>query len=376
VILLNCATLVLEAQYEGYNVGHGLGYPKYNTSAGEGFRWIDSILKVAPTIFNVIFLIEWFLRVGAYRLDLWKHPALACDMLLILISGVEVVAAAGLFAGINPAAIRLIRMLKLLRMVRIVRGLSWMSSLFLIVRSIAASFNALLSSLMLLVLLQTCVGLGLLQGLRIYLEDASRDLQSRRMVFEYFGTFTRTFVTMFEISLGNWVPVCRTLMEEVSEWFGLFFISYSCALCFAVVNVLRAVFIAETGRIAASDDRIAMMRKEQSKQMLAHKLQVIFEELDESGDGLLNQREFKQLTDSVMRKYLSTLDVDIDDVKQLFKILDDGDGNISCEEFCKGILMVKGQAKSIDMIKVAKCVRRIENKVDVAIANQFRSNDC
>jgi len=142
------------------------------------------------------------------------------------------------------------------------------------------------------------------------------------------------------------------------------------------VNVLRAVFIAETGRISASDDQIAVMRKEQNKEMIAQKLKVIFEELDESGDGFVNQREFKQLADTVVRKYLSTLDVDVDDVKQLFKILDDGDGNISCEEFCHGILMVKGQAKAIDMIKVAKCVRRIENKVDMAIASQFRSNAC
>jgi len=164
---------------------------------------------------------------------------------------------------------------------------------------------------------------------------------------------------MYEISVGNWAPVCRLLMEEVSEWFGLFFVLYSCTLCFAVVNVLRAVFIAETGRIAASDDQIAIMRKEQNKASVAQKLRVIFEELDESGDGFVNQREFKQLTDTVMREYLFTLDVDVDDVLQLFKILDDGDGNISCEEFFKGIVTVKGQAKAIDMIRVAKCVQRM-----------------
>jgi len=208
------------------------------------------------------------------------------------------------------------------------------------------------------------------------MEDPSRDLDGRKLVFGYFGTFGRTFVTMYEISIGNWAPVCRMLMEEVSGWFGLFFILYSCTLCFAVVNVIRAVFIAETGRIAASDDQIAVMRREQNKEMLAKKLQLIFEELDESGDGFVNQREFKLLADTVMKKYMSTLDVDVDDVKQLFKILDEGDGNISCEEFCKGIVKVKGQAKAIDMIKVAKCVRRIESKVDIAIANQFRSSGC
>jgi len=253
-------------------------------------------------------------------------------------------------------------------MIKILRTFSWMSSLFLIVRSITASVTALLWSLSLLAFLQTCVGLVLLQVLQTYLLDTSQEFEKRKLVFQYFGTFTRTFVTMFEISVGNWAPVCRLLMEQVSEWFGLFFISYSCSLCFAVVNVIRAVFIAETGRIAASDDQIALMRKEQNKQTLVGKLQDIFDELDESGDGVVNQTEFNQLvTDPVIRQYLGTLDVDTDDIKQLFHILDDGDGNISCEEFCNGIVMVKGQAKSIDMIRVAKCVRQIERKVDIAI---------
>jgi len=222
VILLNGVTIALEAQYVGCNVGHTLGYPKYNTSASEEFPWIESTLNVAQIIFNVLFLIELFLRIGAYRLYLCKHPLLVCDMLLILVSGADVVAA-GLFLGMNPAAIRCIRLLKLLRMVKILRSISWMNSLFLIIRSMTACVNALLWSLMLLALLQTCVGLGLLQVLHNYLEDTSRDLESRKLVFEYFGTFSRTFVTMYEVSVGNWAPVCRTLMEEVSEWFGLFF---------------------------------------------------------------------------------------------------------------------------------------------------------
>jgi len=129
--------------------------------------------------------------------------------------------------------------------------------------------------------------------------------------------------------------------------------------------VIRAVFIAETARIAAGDDEIAMMRKEQNKIILVQKLQDVFEELDDSGDGVVNQQEFDQLlTDTVMQKYLSTLDVDVNDMKALFKILDDGDGNISLDEFCKGVVMVKGQAKAMDMIKVEKCVLRLEKTVE------------
>jgi len=69
-------------------------------------------------------------------------------------------------------------------------------------------------------------------------------------------------------------------------------------------------------------------------------------------------------------------------VRQLFRILDDGDGNIDCDEFCKGVVMVKGQAKAIDMVRVSKCVRRIEVKMDATIkqlteqVGPFKPNGC
>lgn len=375
LILLNCLSMAAEAQFVGYNVGYDLGYPKYSTSPDDQYPWIQATFNTMPIIFTCMFLAEWLLRIAAYKNNCFRHPMLAFDIIVIVVSGADVVAH-GMFSGVNPTVIRLIRVVKLIRIIKLLRHISWMSSLYLLVRSIIASFNALLWALTILILLQTSVCLGLLQILYIFVQDNSQDLDKRRSVFEYFGTFTRGMVTMFEISVGNWVPVCRLLMEDVSEWFGLFFILYTCSLCFAVVNVIRAVFIAETGRIAAGDDEIAMMRKEQNREILAEKLRDIFEELDDSGDGVVSRQEFNQLiTDTVMHKYLSSLDVDVHDMKVLFKILDDGDGTISCEEFCKGVVTVKGQAKAIDMIRVEKCVQRIEKKVDTAsrIYEQFES---
>ena len=45
-------------------------------------------------------------------------------------------------------------------------------------------------------------------------------------VFLYYGTFTRTSLSMFEILFANWAPACRVLVEHVSEWFSLFFLAY------------------------------------------------------------------------------------------------------------------------------------------------------
>jgi len=376
MILLNCLVMATEAQYLGYNVGYDLGYPKYSLPADVRYPWAQGPLNTMPTVFTLIFIVEWCLRIGAYKWNSVKQPMLAFDLILIVMSFAEF-AAADMLGGVNPTAIRVVRVLKVFKMMKILRNISWMGSLLLLVRSIIASFSALVWAIALLTMLQTSVGLGLMQVLHTYMCDTSRDLEKRRIVFGYFGTFTRTMVTMFEISVGNWVPVCRILVEDVSEWFGLFFIVFTCSLCFAVVNVIRAVFIAETARIAASDDEIAMMRKEQNKVTLAQKLKDIFHELDESGDGMINKQEFKELiSDPVMQKYLSSLDVDVNDTNMLFNIIDDGDGFIDCNEFCKGIVKVKGQAKAIDIIRVEQCVQRVEHKLDKARRQlvQFASN--
>ena len=49
------------------------------------------------------------------------------------------------------------------------------------------------------------------------------DLKDKfELVYTYFGTFSRSLLTMFEITLANWPPVCRALTENVTEpWFGL-----------------------------------------------------------------------------------------------------------------------------------------------------------
>lgn len=47
------------------------------------------------------------------------------------------------------------------------------------------------------------------------------DLKDKfELVYTYFGTFSRSLLTMFEITLANWPPVCRALTENVTEpWF-------------------------------------------------------------------------------------------------------------------------------------------------------------
>ena len=50
-----------------------------------------------------------------------------------------------------------------------------------------------------------------------------------------------------EILFANWSPPCRVLVDNVSEWFSIFFLVYRCIIGFAVPLGSKS-----KGRIAAS----------------------------------------------------------------------------------------------------------------------------
>merc|ERR1712025_1522426 len=76
-------------------------------------------------------------------------------------------------------------------------------------------------------------------------DQSSHNKSTRFSVYLYFGTFTRAMVTMWEIALGNWVPVCRLLMNNVSEWFALVFLLWRAVVGFAIITTIRGVFLHE-----------------------------------------------------------------------------------------------------------------------------------
>lgn len=205
----------------------------------------------------------------------------------------------------------------------------------------------------------------LMHAVEAHFKDEKIDEENRIAVFRYYGTFSRTMLTMFEVLFANWVPSCRILVESMSEWFSLAFILYRCLVGFAVLNVVNAVFIQQTMKVAQSDAEHIINEKQKAAQAQAASLQRLFEELDSSGDGLLTWDEFSVvMTDPRMAALVASMEVDAHDLELLFKLLDDGDGEVQREEFSMGILSIKGPAKALDVANLLSIGRRLEKKMD------------
>jgi len=368
IILVNLAVMAAEVQYQGRSLGCTMGHPDCVAAQ----PWVDDAFRILHVCFLTAFIIELLLRLAAMRLKALSSGWMLLDAALLAIGVADVMNRLGskVYFALNPVMMRtarLARMLRLLRMLglkgRMIR--EWFTSLFLMLKSIQASVKVLVWFFLLLILLVTCVGMLMNQQVYGYLSDSSRAAAERREVFEYFGTYTRTLITMFEITLGNWAPPSRKLMGNVAEWWGLFIVVYRCFICFAIVNVTRAVFIAETNRLAAGDDAVVAMRKERASRATALKLEGLFHELDDSGDGTLSLEEFQSLiSDGILREFLTSMDFEIGDLEELFMLLDNGRDQVGIHEFTHGINMIKGQAKNIDLLTLLKLVRRMDDKID------------
>merc|ERR550537_2016635 len=94
-------------------------------------------------------------------------------------------------------------------------------------------------------------------------------------------------------------------------------------------------------------------------------------ELDSNDSGTLTLDEFeKQIQDENVLTFLSTLELDIDQVRTLLMLLDvDQNGEVDIEEFITGCLRLKGGAKSLDMAILQYQIEWILHNVEALSKN-------
>merc|ERR1712039_774208 len=71
------------------------------------------------------------------------------------------------------------------------------------------------------------------------------------------------------------------------------------------------------------------------------------------------------IADPVVTAFMSTMEIDAEDCKNVFNFLDlDHEGFITFEEFLQGLKSVRGQAKRIDVATLPKITRKIDSKLN------------
>lgn len=375
LICVNAFIMAFEIQLVGVDIGFLLEYPtaeKQTIDIWTGTRDAFATLELA---FGIVFVLELLFKIGVLQNKFIRSCWNWLD--LVVVVG-WVVTTCGVDGILNPMMLRLLRLGKLLRVAKLFKSFQAFDSLTILIGSMKASVSTLFWSLVLLFTVQLAASLILAQGLEGYLSEAASTaaaLQQKHEVYELFGTFTRSFITTMQLTMGNWVPVCRLLYENVSASWCVFVIAYILVINFAAMRVISAVFLVETQKVASTDEELLILQKERSLSRLIKNFAGVFKEIDDDNSGMINWEEFRGIIhDHRVLTWLAALDLDIEQCEGMFDLLSGSDGKISFQEFVKGVQRLKGGAKSIDLIMlmngqeeltkiVAKLARTVEAHV-------------
>lgn len=348
LVLLNCVCMACELEYSGIRAHASLmNQPSPHSQA------LSASFTNAEHAFVGIFTVELILRMLAYGTK-WFTRSNCLDFFVVFMSILENYAFASMGLHFpNVSALRLLRLTKLVKAVRIMRVMQAFRPLRVLVLTIGSSVGALGWSMILLTLLQFMTSIGMTQLMQDFVRDESQNREVREQVYSYFGRWTNSMLTMFEITVapGGWAKVGRLIILQVNEWYALFFMVYVWVVTFAIIRVISAIFLSQTMAIAARDHDFTCHERIMKHDRDVLRLKAIFEEGDRDTGGSLSRREFEQvLKDSRVQAWLAQLELEVNEVRGLFLLLDDGDGNLSFEEFMSGIMRLRGGAKNVDLI--------------------------
>eukprot|EP00931_Biecheleriopsis_adriatica_P061109 TRINITY_DN36731_c0_g1_i1.p1 TRINITY_DN36731_c0_g1~~TRINITY_DN36731_c0_g1_i1.p1 ORF type:complete len:531 (+),score=115.78 TRINITY_DN36731_c0_g1_i1:158-1750(+) len=362
LILANVFVMSFEFQFLGYRTGHEIEFARFETDPDMVWAHADDVFYYMNVTFTIIFVVDVAVRVIVLQLAFWRVPANWLDFVVVVSGVIELT---DVEMSVNAVFLRLLRLAKLARALRVMRLTKVLESLHLLLKCIKASVGVLFWSLCVLGIIQCIAGMIISQIVKPYLDDWNIEPEERRKVFRYYGTFTKTLLTMFEVLFANWAPACRILVDNVSDSFIAVFIFYRCLVGFAILNVVNAVFIQQTMKVAQADQEHIIEQKQKAAEAYSKKLTKFFHTLDSSGDGHLSWDEFSvMLSDPKMKHWMGSLDLESHDMVNLFHMIDDGDGQISIDEFMAGAGRLKGPAKSVDVASCLTMMKRMEAKLD------------
>lgn len=379
VILLNAVVFFVQLWFTGVAVGFRRGYEI-------SIIWADAdyFFYVIEHIFQAIYVLELGLRLCVLRWEFFYNHNLeqvhgndivrrrmnsfnVFDAVVVMLGNWDlyVVPALGL-EGSNLSFVRLIRLARLSRTLKVVRVLKVFSKLRVLVSTVAMSVLALFWSMFLLLLLIFISALFLCQVLQPAILNGDLNETTRVWLYEFYGTPPRAFWTLFEVTVGGeGASLFRPLIKQVHWGLGIFCAFYLSCVVFAVINIIQALFLKDTLDMAANDAEMMVQELLDQKRAYSERLGELFYAADTSGDGVISLEEFENvIMNPKVMGFLTMLELEISEVKALFHMLDDGDGSIDYQEFLDGVIRLKGQARSMDVIAVMADCRKILDVVE------------
>mmetsp|Transcript_53872 Transcript_53872/g.100929 ORF Transcript_53872/g.100929 Transcript_53872/m.100929 type:complete len:581 (+) Transcript_53872:47-1789(+) len=334
---------------------------------------------IIGSIYTLLFLFELLARVVADGFQVFCGPDWAWLLLDL------VVVASGIFEFVlelalqqqedggnmleNLRLLRILRIGRITRAIRVVRLVRFIRSLRQLLYSISQTLRAMVWSLVLLGMIMFLFGLIFTDITTEYLSRDARDVNVDHAGFlaSRFGGLESSMHSLYSSITGGltWIQA-RDAFAEISALWGFLFEAYIAFCLFAVLNVMTGVFCQSAMESAEKDHELVLQNVVQEKAKFFRALRRLFESLDENHDGGITEAEFEAaVNDPAVRSVFDSLEISASDAWMLFQQLDsDGNQNVDVEEFLEGCMIIKGPARSIDVISIKREIGTVSRKMD------------
>jgi len=340
------------------------------------------------SIYTFLFTLELVLRIIARGLSMFCGPEWAwyiLDVVVVSSSLFEFVLELALHQSgenttnvfTNMRLLRILRIGRITRAIRVVRLVKFIRSLRALLYQIGNTLRVMVWSVVLLALIIFLFGLIFTDIASEYLARDPSEISQVRADFLAlrFGGLEPSMHTLYASITGGltWIEAVDCFSGISTIW-GLLFEAYIAFCMFAVLNVMTGVFCQSAMESAEKDHELILQNVVQEKAKYFRAVRRLFAQLDKNADGGITHQEFEAaINDPSLRAVFDALEINAADAWALFQQLDsDGNNHVDVEEFLEGCMILKGPARSIDVVCIKRDMAAVRSRFDQQV-NDIKS---
>lgn len=303
---------------------------------------------IGDGILTVLFCVELVARLYVYGREFFSWRELPWNLLNMVIVGTDLM---DLFMRVySPSILRTLRVVRFVRILRVVRALRVVRELRVMLASIFCCFVSLSWALILLFLVMLMSAMLLMQTVQTQLDSEGLKEQSPLLV-KYYGCLSASMMSICMAITGgmNWADLVEPL-KPISPLYTPAFALFMSFVMVGILNVLAAIFVESTHRIAEVDSDLAISEEYDREEADCKMIRAFFDEADLDRDGLVTKEEFElKMQEARCAAELRTLDLDAWTVRGMFRLLNMTEEGVEVDALVYGLMRLRGSAKAIDM---------------------------
>lgn len=324
---------------------------------------------IIENLFCIIFFIEMCLRFYCNGIvHYFKDPWNILDFCLVCLAVADTWILTFMGGSSNLRMLSVLRVIRMLRLVRLIRLLRMFKELWLIVNGLIESTKTLgWVALLLVLFLYICAIFTTMQvgqNHKIYMPyEADTGWDYRHL----FGTVPASMYTLFQIlTLESWSDGIARHVILNQPWMAAFFIIFLMFTTFGLLNLVVGVIVENTLSAAKNNEEKIRKHQERERARILEHLKEIFQVADDDGSGGITVDEFRAACSRTdVQEKLKIIDLPVQEAEELFLVLDgDGSGTLTAEEFIGGVMRLKGNAKSKDLLGLQISVGSLGKRLD------------